>query len=1113
MDKKDSSIKDNRERGGVGDFLKKHIDNGSDLSIVSAYFTIYAYYHLKDKLDNINHLRFLFGEPTFIKNFDPAIQNKKVFKINNDELVIPSENRLQQKAIAKYCSDWIQEKVDIRSMTKSEFLHGKMYHIKTSNGVHNAVIGSSNFTAAGLGFSKASNIELNLSIQDDRDRKDLLSWFDEIWNDESGVVQDVKKDVLNYLKKIYKENDPEFIYFKTLYHIFKDYLDEQKEEGLIDTKIGLFDTDIWEMLFSFQKDAVKGALNKIIKYNGCIIADSVGLGKTFEALAIIKYFELRNERVLVLVPKRLRENWTLYKRNDRLNPLLSDRFNYDVLNHTDLSRETGKSGDIALETINWSNYDLVVIDESHNFRNHIKSKTDENGNIVKMSRYEKLMNNIIKSGIKTKVLLLSATPVNNSLKDLRNQLYFILGNNEHEITEKIGIKNIDSLIKNAQTVFTKWAEHSIKNGRKVNKLMEKLDASFFKLLDTLSIARSRKHIKSFYSDEMQRIGGFSERRPVQSEYPDIDIRQHFPPYDSINKDINEYKLSLFTPSLYLKEDYKQEYETKINGKFKAFTQTGREHFLIGMMKIGFLKRLESSIHSFEITMKRTIDKIDDLIEKIENFKSQKELHPEIDYESIVLEGEEDEDIKSSYDIFIGKKLQYNLAHLNLDKWLKDLKEDRDSILSLFNKAKMITPERDKKLLVLKKIIREKITNPINDKNKKILIFTAFADTAEYLYNNLVNYVQKELHLNIALVTGGKQNRTTLGRSEFNHILTSFSPKSKGRKKMPKMPQDEEIDVLVATDCISEGQNLQDCDYMINYDIHWNPVRIIQRFGRIDRIGSENKYVQMVNFWPTKDLDNYIKLKSRVETKMALVDLTTTGQGNLLEEKQIEDLINEDLKYREKQLKKLQKEVLDLEDIDESLSITDFTLDDFRAELINYIQKNKEKLAEAPLGLYAVVPATKGKFAKYGNYSSIKDETKNIILPGVIFCLKQKNAKKENGEINPISPYLLVYIREDKVVRFNFIHPKQILEIFRILAQKVDKPYEKLCDIFNNQTNNGENMEKYNDSLNAAINKIKLLFNKRIDNRLSSSRDGKIISEKHLPDNTDNLELITWLVIK
>jgi len=595
-----SSIRDNHKRGNIGDFLKQEISTGSTISIVSAYFTIYAYEKLKKELNSIKELNFLFGEPSFIKSIDPSKTNKKDFKIEDDELIIPLEHRLEQKSIAKECAQWIEDKVNIKSMVKPNFLHGKMYHIRKGNGVEKAIIGSSNFTVNGLGLGGQPNIELNMEVTDDRDRQDLLKWFNEIWNDDSGLVEDVKEEVLNYLKLLYVENEPEFIYFKTLYHLFEKFLSDQVKGGLLDENIGFFETKIWNMLYDFQKDGVKGAINKILTHNGCIIADSVGLGKTFEALAVIKYFELLNKNVLVLCPKKLRENWTVYRRMDELNPFISDRFRYDVLNHTDLSRENGYSGDIDLSTIKWGLYDLVVIDESHNFRNNTRGKRDEYGNVIKKSRYERLMDDIIKSGVNTKVLLLSATPVNNNLRDLRNQIYIITEGRDDALYEKTQIKNIGFTLKNAQTVFSNWANPKKNQNRSVKVLLEKLDSAFFKLLDELTIARSRKHIQTYYDTE--KMGKFPERNPVISKYPDIDVKNKFPSYDKLNKEILKYKLSLFNPSAYVKDEFKDFYEEKAGKKVAAFSQEQREHFLIGMMKVNFLKRLESSIKSFAISM-------------------------------------------------------------------------------------------------------------------------------------------------------------------------------------------------------------------------------------------------------------------------------------------------------------------------------------------------------------------------------------------------------------------------------------------------------------------------------------------------------------------------------
>jgi SNF2 family DNA or RNA helicase len=1104
-----SSLKDNRKRGNVGDFLKQHINPDSKLFVVSAYFTIYAYQQLKDKLDNIESLDFLFGEPTFIKNIDPSKVDKKEFKIEDDKLVIPIEKRLQQKAVAKNCSEWIKNKVRIKSMVKPNFLHGKMYHTKNKNGVQKAILGSSNFTVNGLGLGGSPNIELNMEINDDRDRTDLLNWFTEIWNDDTGLVEDVKDEVIKYIEQLYIENEPEFIYFKTLYHLFDKYLSEQKRGGLLDERIGFFETKVWDMLYSFQKDAVKGVINKILINNGCIIADSVGLGKTFEALAVIKYFELLNKNVLVLCPKNLRSNWVLFRNIDKLNPLIEDKFRYDVLNHTDLSRDYGKSGDIDLSTIEWGHYDLVVIDESHNFRNNTKGKRDEDGNIIRKSRYEKLMDDIIKKGVNTKVLMLSATPVNNNLKDLRNQFCFISKGKENAFYENTGVKSIALTIKNAQTIFTHWADPKNNKGRNTKDLFEKLDSSFFKLLDELTIARSRKHIQTYYKDEMKRIGAFPERLPVISKAPDIDTWDEFPTYDRINNEIMTYKLSLFNPSAQVKEEYKDYYEKKAGKTIAAFTQESREYYLIGMMKINFLKRLESSIKSFGISMERTINKISDLQNRITRFRDEHKKSEEIETPEIFDENDDELNDANS----IGKKLKFNLAHLDLDQWMVDLKKDKDALVLLKTTAQAVTPERDKKLSVLKDLIKDKIKNPINSNNKKFLIFTAFADTANYLYDNIKDYINNELGLHIALVIGSGENKTTLGKRDFNHILTNFSPISKNRNKIEGMPQKEEINVLIATDCISEGQNLQDCDYLINYDIHWNPVKIIQRFGRIDRLGSKNKKVQLVNFWPTNDLNKYINLKDRVEARMALVDITASGEENILETEQIQDLIEDDLKFRNKQLKRLQKEVLDLEDLDESVSLSEFTLDDFRIELANYIEKNKQRLEDAPYGLYAVVPSPQCKYAKGKYLSETNNIAKDIIKPGVIYCLRQKGNTEGNEAVNPLSPYFLVYIRDDGTVRFNYTHPKQILEIFRLLSSGINKPIDKLCDIFNNETNNNSNMNKYNNLLNIAITEINSVFKKRANIKLTSDRGARLIPKNKQIEKSDNFELITWLIIK
>ena len=1089
-----SGIRDNYHRGNVGDFLKTKIQADTKLSFVSAYFTIYAYAALKNELDTIQKLRFLFGEPRFIRSLDPEGAGEKSFKIENDAIELA--NQLRQKCIAKECADWIQNKVDIKSIKQTNLLHAKMYHIAHGE-VEDAIMGSSNFTVRGLGLgAQGNNIELNLEVDSKRDRTDLKTWFDELWDD-TALVEDVKQEVLLYLEQLYRNQSPEFIYYKTLFHIFEQYLkDQSKADLLLREKSQIVDTEIWKALFEFQKDGVKGAINKILKHNGCIIADSVGLGKTYEALAIIKYFELRNDKVLVLCPKKLRDNWTIYQahNNSGLNQFLNDRFGYTVLSHTDLSREGGYSGDINLSTLNWGNYDLVVIDESHNFRNNTKGSRNEDGSIIRKSRYERLMDDVIKTGVKTKVLLISATPVNNDLKDLRNQLYFLTEGKEDTFKDSIGILSLKDTLASAQRAFTDWTKTD--KTHQTSNLLEKLGSTFFKLLDELTIARSRKHIQKYYAASVKQLGGFPERLKPIPLIAEIDTKKRFMSYDLLNDEISNYRLSLFNPSMYVLPEYQAKYDQET---VKNFRQSDRENFLIGMMKVNFLKRLESSVHSFALTLDRTIDKIEDLKKRIEHFKKYQVENPDIDFDTLVLKDSDDEELEEALEV--GKKFTYKMAHLRLDDWLKDLNADLQNLERLHASAQAIDPSRDAKMEQLKKLISDKVNHPNTDKagnlNRKVLVFTAFADTAVYLYENLHHWAGKELHINTALVTGGSaENKTTFGKSEFNNILTNFSPVSRKRAKMPTMPQEGQIDFLIATDCISEGQNLQDCDYLVNYDIHWNPVRIIQRFGRIDRIGSINPTVQLVNFWPTADLNKYINLKSRVEARMALVDVSATLEDNPL--KEIEDLIQDELKYRDKQLLRLKDEVLDMEDFNESVSLNEFTLDDFRIDLLNYIESNRKLLADAPMGLYALVQP---------------DPKYPIIVPGVIYCLKQKDESSGSEKVNPLQPYFIVYIRDDRVVRYTFAQPKQTLEIFKVLCTGKTTPYEAICNLFDKETCNGSDMQKYSILLNLAVDSIINTFQKRIISHLQSGRDAVLIDQRAQIKKVDDFELVTWLVIK
>jgi len=1112
-----SSLKDNRPaRGSVGAFLRSRIEPGTNLSFVSAYFTVSAYDALKTELESAGTLRFLFGEPSFISEIDPEKHAKKNFRLTEDGLELA--HSLAQRPAAKACAAWINRMVEIRSIRQSGFLHGKAYHIQNGN-ASNAILGSSNFTVPGLGLRHSgNNIELNLVIDSDRDRNDLLAWFEEVWCDDT-LTKDVKAQVLKYLERLYANHSPEFIYYLTLFHIFREELESAGDLDDTLKRTTLLESKVWNMLFSFQKDGVKGAINKILAYNGCILADSVGLGKTFEALAVIKYFELRNERVLVLCPKKLRQNWTVYRSNSRLNPLLGDGLGYDVLSHTDLSREDGLSGDLDLAHLNWGNYGLIVIDESHNFRNNAVGKEKDDGS-RRRSRYERLMADVIQSGMKTKVLLLSATPVNNQIADIRNQISLIAGGDvarsedpahDGAFKESLGVPSVKETTRQAQSKFTAWTRKPPAE-RKTRDLINQLGSDFFKLLDGLSIARSRAQIKRYYAKELATLGGFPNRSKPHAEYPEIDDQGKFltfermdtiisgPPEKRGTKDQEGMKLSLYHPSSYLRKDLPQSVLDQYAQRIGNFTQEGRERILISMMKVNFLKRLESSIDSFRLTLSRTIRKIDDLKAKIESFQTTRNENPNVDFANLSEEDFDDLDLDPE-DLKIGGKHKINLEHLNLPDWKLAVSQDRDQLQYLLDHAEPINPARDAKLLRLRALVEHKLDHPsINREGepiRKIIVFTAFADTANYLWKNLAEPLHAARGTHAALISGGGAYRTTLGKNDFEHILTNFAPRAKGRDRQPELPQDEEIDLLIATDCISEGQNLQDCDYLINYDIHWNPVRIIQRFGRIDRIGSRNERVSLVNFWPTKDLDAYLNVKHRVEARMALVDLTASGEDNLLNAEQFEDLIASDLHYRNQQLKRLQNEILDLEDLNQDrLSLADFSLADFRLDLLRFLEANREELESSPLGLYAVVPP---------------DPQLPVAQPGILFCFRQRDDRRPT-EVNPLAPHYLVYVLDDGNVRLTFAQPKQSLELFRTLAASQSSALNQLCDLFDDRTRNGTDMAHENDLLERAVESIKVTFGKRAAAALFSGRGGKLPSAQDTPASSADLELVTWLVI-
>jgi superfamily II DNA or RNA helicase len=1101
-----SGIRDNHKRGTVGDFLRQQLRPGAGLDLVTAYFTVFAYDKLRTELDSLGRIRLLFGEAAFIKTLDPQKTDGAAYVLKDDGLALAGG--LNQRHLAQACATWMRDKVDVRSVTSTGFLHGKMSHIRRGE-VSAAIMGSSNFTTRGLGLASTNNnVELNLIVSDDRDREDLAAWFEELWNDTTRVEY-VKQRVLDYLLQVYQDQSPEFIYFKTLFHLFQKFLDTGTDLDAALKQTSLLETGIWKALFDFQKDGAKAAINKLRQYNGCILADSVGLGKTFEALAVIKYFELKNERVLVLCPKKLADNWLLYRQNSSLNPFEKDRFRYDVLHHTDLSREDGLSNGIDLNGLNWGNYDVVVIDESHNFRNNAVGPIGEDGQRVRRTRYERLIEDIIGTGIRTKVLLLSATPVNNELADLRNQISFIAGGDvarnpkaDAAFDALLALKSVKTTTRDAQARFTTWARKP-PHERDKKDLIHVLGGDFLKMLDALTIARSRRHVANHYQGEMKRLGGFPKRVPPVSIYSEIDTAGQFPSYDDVATQITQYKLWLFRPSEHLRTDLPKEIRESYERRIGGFTQQGRERILTGMMRVSLLKRLESSIDSFRISLQRTLDKIELLESRMARFEKFRAENPDLDYDTLTPDELDDPELADA--LQVGRRVTFKMAHLDLDLWRARLAEDRRQLTALLALAKPISPARDAKLAELKARIAAKAKQPSTDKdgqpNRKVLVFTAYADTARYLYVQLHQWARKELGIHASLVVGSGENESTYTTTrDFTDVLLDFSPRSKRRAEFRGATVDKaEVDLLIASDCISEGQNLQDCDTVINYDIHWNPVRIVQRFGRIDRIGSKATNVHLVNFWPTEHLDRYINLKIRVEARMALVDLTATQTDNPLDEQQIEDLVTADLRLRDRQLERLKKEVLDLEDFEDTVTLADFSLDDFRLDLLRYLEANRHKLENTPLGLYAVVPPA---------------EAIPLAQPGALFCLRHKGKTEagQNEKINPLAPHYLVYVHADGQVRLTFTQAKTILNLFRELALGKSEPFIELCRLFDRQTGQGAEMRGYDRLLHGAVASITDTFQKKLATGLQSGRDFLLPTMDEQVAPGVEFELLTWLVI-
>lgn len=1044
---------DNVGTNRLGDALASSIDEGARLSIISAYFTVFAYKELKDELSKVDSVRFLFSEPTFVKAMEDA-KDPKQFEVERRDrergvggvgLELTLRNNLDQRAIARECAEWVRSKGAFRSARVRDAIQpGGTYVVENPDGSADGFMGASAaFTQEGLGYEHRPGTVTGVShFEGAAETAGLKAMFESVWGNPA-MVEDVTDRVAEQVETLYRENAPEFVYFLTLYHLFREYMDDEDVNG-IRSGLNFEDSVVWSKLYDFQKDAVVGAIHKLEKYKGCIIADSVGLGKTYEALAVLKYYQERNDRILVLCPKRLRENWTLWTNdNDNRNPLADDRFSYTVLNHTDLSRYHGMSGEVDLEHLRWGNFDLLVIDESHNFRN--KSTDAE-----KKDRYTRLIEDVIKSGRRTKVLMLSATPVNNRLLDLRNQIELITEGDDAYLADTDGIPSITQVTRVAQARFNEWSKLPDEE-RTTESFAEAVNADYFKLLDVLTIARGRKHITKYYGAES---GTFPTRRPPLSFQTPIDLEGELPPIGELNDMIAQLTFAQYQLLGYVRRDMRLKYEDRYGDTWgKDYeSQVHRTAAVANLMRVNVLKRMESSVNSFRITLRRILEGCEDVLAQLDDLDNATSATSAADAEPWDGGFDDDDDAE---EFEAGARVCIDLRDVDPLKLRPDLEFDITVLRKLLEYADAVTPERDAKLARLKEFIADKVTHPYNPGNRKVLVFSAFSDTTAYLFDELAPWLKEVLGLECAEVSGGR-NRTyslKLRRSSFENILARFSPIS---KELPEAQRAQgEIDVVIATDCISEGQNLQDCDCLVNYDIHWNPVRIIQRFGRIDRLGSRNKEIQLVNFWPDIALDEYIQLEGRVKGRMALLDASATGEENVLESKRADEM--NDLKYRRQQLKQLRGEVLDLEDISGGISITDLQFDDFRVELQRYAREHPGLLENAPMGIHAVAP--------------IPDELRSEVGPGAIFCLMQNDESRNPMDSNPTFPYYVAYVTADGAHVTKHTQPKVALDILRAACSGQAEPVAELCRAFNRETKDGLRMDAYTELLNTVVSSI------------------------------------------
>lgn len=990
--KQDRDPNDGINTTTVWDYMKYYTDPEKDregvLDIVTGFFSVTGLELLGKHFSPNNEYRMVLAQMVADDQFQDHILD-----LLNDDCGI--ENALHLSDAAKNALEFLRrDKVHVKAIINA-FCHAKLYLFKDNHDpAHNYYVqGSSNLTYAGLGYTPSSNVELNLADTGNSDTyRSLRSWFEEQWTSVAkekmpedrekpkGAQIDVKQYFIQEIEKIFRKYTPEEIYYKILFELFNSDLDldggieHRQDMQLLQTSV------IWNTLFNYQQKGVISLIKMLRKYNGAILADAVGLGKTFSALAVIKYFQTQNYLTVLLCPKKLEQNWDQYlrRRNSRFE---KDEFDYIVRFHTDMQndRMEERYTDAKLSYLQTRKKILVVIDESHNLRNE------------KSGRYQELMAKLIqnKEGQENrdvKILMLSATPINTGLNDVKGQFNLIgHGKDDAFDNDDFGVESLTNLFKDAQTKYTQWCNNP---DRTIGGFIATLPPKFFNLTDKLIVARTRKLIEKTLGEDL----GFPDKEKPVNIYQGVEHLGKLQTTEEIYQKFDELSLTAYQPSLYLEVNKKKARK----GAAKDWDDNvNRERFLVKMMGVLFMKRLESSWYSCMTTVKKVLDVHESTLKLALEFKEKGgnvaistgggEGNADFDDEEI------DDLMDETYSL---RKGTIKLSDMqNLGGFIRNLQMDVNKLKEIYKNFEAfaadyeVGEEKDLKLEELVRILNEKK----KAKNKKVVIFTAFADTAQFIFDEL----KKRGFSRMASASG--QNVFTTGAhstKNFTAVLESFAPYSKLYKEKDwsgmyadaqldraKYYDDEKqrwnvsyekwreliaqydtktleqvndgIDILIATDCLSEGQNLQDADTQVNFDIHWNPVRLIQRFGRIDRIGSPNKVIRCVNFWPAKSFEDYLHLETRIQNRMSLMKLVDTETQELDEKfkKMVEDNPLQD-KNADRLLEELQNNSISDIESPKTLSLKDFSFETYRQDLLDFLDKNRDVFRRMPNGIFS-----------------------------------------------------------------------------------------------------------------------------------------------------------------